>query len=155
MTVPAPGDPAGAAVVDGVDVDAVAAAVATCPGVSGLDGGPYHEVATYLPGRTVDGVIIDSGRVRVQIRAAWDTRIPQLAIRIRTALAPLTGTHAVDVLVADVGGPDEPVAPADLPGQAPPDPAGQVPSPGQISPAGQTPPGSVQRPESSPGLPPG
>ena len=140
MTVPPSGAQLSPSIVDGVDVDAAAATVAACPGVSGLDGGPYHEVATYLPGRTVSGVAGDGGRVRVQIRAAWETRIPQLAIRIRTALAPLTGTRPVDVLVADIG-----------------DPAGQPPpgSPDQASPARQAQPGSVQRPESSPGLPPG
>ena len=149
MTVPAPDRPVVPAVVDGVDVDAVAAAVRTCAGVSRLDGGPYHEVTTYLPGRTVDGVAIDSDRVRVQVRAAWGARIPQLAIRIRTALAPLTGTRPVDVLVADVDDPAEPVPPSDLPGQAPPEP------PGQAAPAGKAPPGSVQRSDPSPGLPPG
>ena len=44
------------AVIDGVDVDAVAAAVAGCAGVSALDGGQSGEVATtYLPGRKVAG----------------------------------------------------------------------------------------------------
>src|SRR5881398_3708720 len=37
--------------IDGVDVDAVAAAVQACPDVAGLDGGKFGEVASYLPGR--------------------------------------------------------------------------------------------------------
>ena len=43
----------GPAVIDGIEVDAVAAAVAGCAGVSALDGGPFGEVASYLPGRKV------------------------------------------------------------------------------------------------------
>ena len=45
------GAPPAAVLVDGVDVEAVAMAVAECPGVSGLDSGRYGEVASYLPGR--------------------------------------------------------------------------------------------------------
>jgi hypothetical protein len=37
------------AVIDGVDVDAVAAAVQGCTGVAALDGGPFGQVASYLP----------------------------------------------------------------------------------------------------------
>ena len=140
MTIPPPGGPLPPSVVDGIDVDAAAATVESCPGVTGLDGGRYHEVATYLPGRTVDGVAVDGGRVRVQVRAVWGVPIPQLAIRIKTALAPLTGSRPVDVLVADIDDPSGHPVP-DLPGQE--------------LPGGQTPPGSVQRAEPSPGLPPG
>ena len=127
MTVPPAGGQFSPSVVDGVDVDAAAAAVAACAGVAGLDGGLYHEVATYLPGRTVDGVAVDGGRVRVQVRVAWGAVIPQLAVRVRAVLAPLTGARPVDVLVADV---DDP------PGWSPPA-------------------GPAQRAEPSPGLPPG
>ena len=79
MTRPAPGFTPGAAVIDGVDVDAVAAAVQGCAGVSGLDGGRYGEVATYLPGRIVQGVVIGGGRVRVQVRSRWGVAAPLLA----------------------------------------------------------------------------
>ncbi len=126
MTVPAPDSPVVPAVVDGVDVDAVAAAVRICAGVSRLDPGPYHEVTTYLPGRTVDGVAVDGGRVRIQIQCAWGAQIPQVATQIRKVLVPLTGRRPVDVLVADVD-----------------DPPGWFPSPGP-----------AQRAEPSPGLPP-
>ena len=44
--------------IDDVDVDAVAAAVAGCAGVSALDGGQFGEVASYLPGRKVTGVVV-------------------------------------------------------------------------------------------------
>ncbi len=90
MTTPAPGGVGESAVVDGVDVDAVAAAVRQCDGVSGLDGGPYHEVATYLPGRTIDGVsVADGGRVQVQVRSRWGVEAPLLATLIQITLAPV------------------------------------------------------------------
>jgi hypothetical protein len=111
VTTPALGGVGGSAVVDGVDVDAVAAAARGCAGVSGLDGGPYHEVATYLPGRTVDGVTVAGGRVQVQVRSRWGVQAPQLATLIKTVLAPLTGSRPVDVTIADIDDPPDP-APA-------------------------------------------
>jgi hypothetical protein len=106
---PAPGLPAPDSIVDGIDVDAVAAAVRACAGVSGLDGGRYGEVTTYLPGRAVPGVIVGCGRIRVQVRSAWGTAAPLLAAVITTALAPLTGNRPIDVAIADID--DPPVAP--------------------------------------------
>ncbi len=118
MTIPAPGHPApprptppssgrpvGDAIVYGVDVDAVAAAVRACPGVSDLDGGRYGEVTTYLPGRVVRGVVVGGGRVRVQVRSGWGIEAPELAAAITTALAPLTGNRPVDVAIADIDDP--------------------------------------------------
>ena len=92
------------AIIDGVDVDAVAAAVQACAGVSGLCGGRYGEVTTYLPGRTVRGVVV-GGRVRVQVRSAWGVEVPALAAAITAALAPLTGNRPVDVAIADIDDP--------------------------------------------------
>jgi hypothetical protein len=99
------GAPAAAAVIDGINVDAVAAAVRACPGVSELDGGQYGEVTTYLPGRVIRGVVADDGRVRVQVRSAWGTEAPLLAAAITAALAPLTGIRPVDVVIADIDDP--------------------------------------------------
>jgi hypothetical protein len=112
MTLPAPGLPAGDAVVDGIDVDAVAAVVAGCPGVSGLDGGQYGEATTYLPGRAVPGVVVGDGRVRVQVRSAWDTEVPVLATAITAALAEVTRNRPVDVVIADI---DDPPVPSPRP----------------------------------------
>ena len=91
--------------MEGVDVDAVAAAVRGCAGVSALDGGPFGETVTYLPGRTVNGVVIGGGRVRVQIRSRWGVEAPVLAASIITAVAPLTGPRPVDVVIADIDDP--------------------------------------------------
>jgi hypothetical protein len=122
VTVPAPGrpgqheppglsssGPAGHAIIEGIDVDAVAAAVQACPGVSGLHGGRYGEVTTYLPGRAVRGVVVGGGRIRVQVRSAWGTKAPSLAAVITAALGPLTGNRPVDVAIADID--DPPFAP--------------------------------------------
>ena len=105
MILSSPGLIPDAAVIDGVDVDAVAAAVRGCAGVSGLDGGQYGGVATYLPGRTVQGIVVRDGRVRVQVRSAWGVEAPRLADLITTALAPLTGGCPVDVVIADIDDP--------------------------------------------------
>ena len=113
--------------MDGVDVDVVAAEVGNCAGVSGLDGGPYHEVATYLPGRTVDGVSVANGRVQVQVRSRWGVEAPLLATLIQITLAPLVGSRPVDVTIADI---DDP------------------PDPGSVAP------GRARRVRQSPGLPP-
>jgi hypothetical protein len=110
MTFPSPRLPAGDAVVDGIDVDAVALTVRACAGVSGLDGGRYGEATTYLPGRTVPGVTIGGGRVRVQVRAGWGSEAPLLAAVITAALVPLAGNRPVDVVIADID--DPPVTPA-------------------------------------------
>jgi hypothetical protein len=105
MTVPPPPAALGpVTLVDGVDVDAVALAVQQCPGVSGLDGGRFGEVASYLPGRRVTGVVAGGGRVTVQVRSRWGIPAVGLAAQITAALAPLTG-HPVDVVIADIDDP--------------------------------------------------
>jgi len=109
MTV-LPLDTPRATLVDGIDIDAVAALVRGCAGVSGLDGGPFGEVVTYLPGRTVPGVTVDGGRIRVQVRSRWGVPAADLADAITTALAPLAGPRPVDVAIADID--DPPAVPA-------------------------------------------
>jgi hypothetical protein len=94
-----------AAVIDGVNVDAVAAAVLGCAGVAGLDAGQFGEVASYLPGRKVPGVVISGGRVTVQIRSRWGAPAPDLAALVTAVLAPLTGSRPVDVVIADIDDP--------------------------------------------------
>jgi hypothetical protein len=105
MTCPPGSAVPGAAVIDGVDVDDVAAAVLGCAGVAGLDGGRFGEVTSYLPGRRVPGVVVSGGRVRVQIRSRWGVPAPDLAARITAVLAPLSGRRPVDVVIADIDDP--------------------------------------------------
>jgi hypothetical protein len=98
-------NPPGPTVIDGVDVVAVAVLVRGCAGVSGLDGGRFSEVVSYLPGRKVEGVMVRDGRVRVQIRAQWAVPAPALAALITTALVPITGNRPVDVVIGDIDDP--------------------------------------------------
>jgi hypothetical protein len=112
-------------VVDGVDIDAVAAAVAGCSGVAALDGGPFGEVVSYLPGRKVDGVLVSGGRVTVQVRIRWGIPVTDLAALITVVVAPLTGRLPVDVVVADIGDP-----PASSPPDGPSAVGARLPSPG-------------------------
>ena len=94
-----------AALVDDINIDAVAAIVRGCAGVSALDAGPFGEVASYLPGRTVPGVAVDDSRIRVQVRSEWGIPAADVAALISAALAPLAGTRPVDVAIADIDDP--------------------------------------------------
>ena len=73
MTVPHPRSPQlvqpVAAVTNGINVEALAAAAAGCAGVSALDSGRFGEVASYLPGRQVPGVVVREESVLVQVRS--------------------------------------------------------------------------------------
>jgi hypothetical protein len=105
-----PGTPSAssvAAVVDGINVDAVAAAVQACPGVCGLDGGRFGEVASYLPGRRVQGVAVGRDSVTVQVRSRWGVPAADLLSQITAVLTPLIAGRRVEVVVADI---DEPPA---------------------------------------------
>jgi hypothetical protein len=99
--------PAQTAVVDGIDVDAVAAAVQGCPAVDDLDGGALGGVATYLPGRRVPGIRIGADRVEVHVRAVWDQPVSLVAGQIRQALADLVGDRAVDIMLTDIAVPGQ------------------------------------------------
>jgi hypothetical protein len=96
------------AVVDGVNVDALAAAVRSCTGVDDLDGGLLGCVATYQPGRQLSGIRIGSDRVTIQVRGRWDVPVRELAAQIRVAVAPLVGGRTVDIVVADLADPAPP-----------------------------------------------
>jgi hypothetical protein len=110
------------AVIDGVNVDDVATAVLACAGVAGLDGGQFGEVASYLPGRRIPGVVVSGGRVRVQIRIRWAARVPPLVALIIAVLRPLTRDRPVDVVIADIDDPpgarEQPLAAAGSSGLA-------------------------------------
>lgn len=94
-------DSAARAVVDGVDVDAVAAAVRSCPGVDDLCAGSSG-VASYLPGRRVNGVRVASDHVVVAVRGRWDAPVAELARQVRAAVAGLVAPRRVDIIVADL-----------------------------------------------------
>jgi hypothetical protein len=93
------------AVVDGIDVDAVAAAARGCAAVDDLCPGAWGGVVCYLPGRQVPGVRVASDHVTVSVRSRWGTPAAELARQLRAALAPLTRARRIDVVIADVADP--------------------------------------------------
>jgi hypothetical protein len=101
-------------VVDGVDIDAVAAAARSCEGVDDLCPGPWGGVVSYLPGRQVAGVRIESDHVVISVRGRWGVPVAELARQVRAAVAGLVAPRRVDVVVADLADADS-EAPAGLP----------------------------------------
>ncbi len=77
-------------------------AVAECPGVSGLDSGRYGEVASYLPGRQVPGVIVTSEAVLVQVRSRWGVAAADLLREVTAMVTPLAGHHRIDLVIGDI-----------------------------------------------------
>ena len=118
MTGPVP--PAGshlaAAVVDGVDLDAVAAAARSCAAVDDLCPGPWGGVVSYLPGRQVPGVRVASDHVVISVRGRWGVPVSELAGQVRAAVTGLAGPRRVDVVVADLAEPYA-QAPAGMPSE--------------------------------------
>lgn len=83
--------------------DLVAERVLACPSVAGLAAGLAGHAATYLPGRRVAGVSWRDDVCEVAVVLRLDGRpLPELAQEVRTAVEPLAGGRAVDVVVADV-----------------------------------------------------
>lgn len=116
--------PAETALVDGVDVDAVAAAAGGCPGVAGLFAGRYGEFGSYLPGRRVAGVEVRDRTVTVHVRSRWGVPARHLLAEITAAIAPLTADRPVRVVVADIDDPPGATGaePGTALGSAPPSP---------------------------------
>lgn len=85
-----------------VDVDALAAAVKSCPAVAGLDEGGFQAVATYLPGRRVVGIRVEDRRVLVSVVLAAGYSVRMLEWQVRSSLARCVGDRRVDVHVADL-----------------------------------------------------
>lgn len=106
-----PSVPPAPAVIDGIDVEAVAAAVQGCAGVSGLDSGRFGEVASYLPGRQVPGVIVRRQSVLIRVRARWGLQAADLLSQITAAVTPVTRGRRVQVVVGDIDDPPAPVLP--------------------------------------------
>ncbi len=98
------------AVIDGVDLDAVAAAVRSCPAIDDLSSGPWGGVVSYLPGRQVAGVRVASDHVLISVRGRWGVPVAEMARQVRIAVAGLVGPRRVDLEVADLAG---------APGEAP------------------------------------
>jgi hypothetical protein len=105
MTAPYQSALPAAAVIDGISVDAVAAAAAGCAGVAALDSGQFGEVASYLPGRQVPGVAVRPDSVLVQVRSRWGVRAADLLAQITAAVTPAAAGRRVDVVIGDIDDP--------------------------------------------------
>lgn len=81
--------------------DAVAAAVTSVPGVGGLHGGSFGEVATYLPGRRVPGVRLTDEIAEIHVAVVMGSSIRDVADAVVAAVTPLVSTP-VQVVVEDV-----------------------------------------------------
>ena len=108
--VPDPGNAARPAVVDGVDLDAVAAAVRGCPAIDDLSSGPWGGVVSYLPGRQVAGIRVASDHVVISVRGRWGIPVGEMAHQVRAAIGALVAPRRVNLVVADLTG---------APGEAP------------------------------------
>lgn len=87
--------------------DLVAAAVLSVPGVAGLHTGSFGEVATYLPGRRVNGVRLREDATEVHVTLLYGTPVLDTAEKIRSAVAPLVA-GGVEVSIEDIVPADSP-----------------------------------------------
>lgn len=84
--------------------DRVAAAVLAVPGVHDLHGGMLGEVATYLPGRRVNGIRLLDGVTQVHVVLEWAAPMSATVDAVRSAAAAIVpGT--VHLAVEDVAPP--------------------------------------------------
>ena len=90
------------AVIDGVDLDAVAAAARSCAAVDDLCPGPWGGVVSYLPGRQVAGVRVASDHVVISVRGRWGIPVSELAGQIHAAVGELVALRRIDIVVADL-----------------------------------------------------
>ena len=85
--------------------EAVASAVLAVPGVNALHAGMFGEVATYLPGRRVNGVRLSDEACEVHVVLDWGTPVLQTAEDVRVAVEGLVD-GPVHVTVQDIARPD-------------------------------------------------
>jgi uncharacterized alkaline shock family protein YloU len=89
------------------EVEAIAAAVLTCPAVAALHGGPLAQTVTLLPGRRIEGVQLTEDRVRIGVVAAYGAPVALLTAQVHAAVRELVGGRPVDVHVGDLQLPEE------------------------------------------------
>jgi hypothetical protein len=87
----------------------VADALIAHPDVVRLSSGPYGSIATYLPGRRLEGVALGDGGepARIGVVLRLGAPVPATADALRALVGAETGAQRVDVVVADV----EPMGP--------------------------------------------
>jgi hypothetical protein len=89
-----------------IDADCIAAAVQANRDIAGLDGGRYGEIATYLPGRRVNGVHIRSESVTIGVIGRYPATATEIDACVRAAVGPLDRplhVHIGDLHTGDKG----------------------------------------------------
>lgn len=94
--------------VEGPTVDLIAQAVLRVEGVHDLHAGVLGEVATYLPGRRVNGVRLREPGCDIHVILDWGAPVTDTTDRVRSALRRWV-SGAIDVTVEDVAAPGVPV----------------------------------------------
>ena len=90
------------------DPDLIAVAVLTVPHVAALSGGRTGEIATYLPGRRVEGVRIRPGQVEVHVVARYGPTMIEVGTAVRGAVVNAVGPVDVIVGIDDLAVPPAP-----------------------------------------------
>ena len=83
--------------------------VQACPAVVALHGGPFGEVATYLPGRRVRGVRVTEEEVDIHVVGRYPATVTEIATQVRAALAEHISDRALHIRVEDLAVPGDPV----------------------------------------------
>ena len=89
-----------------VDPDTVAAAVLACPHVASLSAGTVEEIATYLPGRRVQGIRAQDDVLEIHVVARWGVPLPEVAAEVRSAVGALAGGRPITVAIEDLEMPE-------------------------------------------------
>ena len=88
------------------EADRISAAVLSCSEVAGMSAGPFGEVRSYLPGRSVPGVTFNDDVVAVHVVARFGPPLNAIVEQITAAVSPLLGTRRLHVTVEDITLPD-------------------------------------------------
>jgi hypothetical protein len=93
----------------GALADAIAQRVLDHPAVARLHGGPFGTVASYLPGRRVEGVRVDETDGSVDLSVALWIGVPlrQAVADLRRVVVEVAGPVVVNVTVADLHSAEE------------------------------------------------
>ncbi len=88
------------------EAELIARAVLAVPGVHELHAGVLGEVATYLPGRRVNGIRLRRTGCDVHVTLDWGAPVGRTSDQVRTAVRPLV-SGPIDVTVEDITPPPE------------------------------------------------